>query len=210
MRLVSILRLAAAAAPFVLSAPALAAPDNLGFETGTLSGWIASGEAFPTPTISNSDGGSFDAAAEGELFGVITAGQGMGVYSTLSHSFTLNAGGTISGYAGFLANDYLPFNDDAYLSVNGVNLLAWDVVGVGDYNASGWVHFSFVAPVAGIYTLQLGVTNRNDNSMSSQAVIDGVQVTGEAPEAASWAMMVLGFGFAGTALRTRTRRVSFG
>jgi len=30
------------------------------------------------------------------------------------------------------------------------------------------------------------------------------------PEAGSWAMMVLGFGFAGTALRTRRRAVSFG
>jgi hypothetical protein len=210
MRLVSILKLAATAAPLVASAPALADSGNLDFELGTLSGWIANGEAFPTPTLSNSDGGSFDAAAEGELFGVITAGQGMGVYSTLSRSFTLNAGGTISGYAGFLANDYLPFNDDAYVAVNGGDLHAWNVDGVGDNSASGWVYFTFVAPLAGVYTLELGVTNRGDNNMSSQAVIDGVQVTGQVPETASWALMALGFGLAGSALRTRRRAVSFG
>jgi hypothetical protein len=37
-----------------------------------------------------------------------------------------------------------------------------------------------------------------------------VQVTGQVPEAATWAMMVLGFGLAGVTLRTRRRAVSFG
>ena len=212
MRFVSWMKLAALAAPIALAAPALAGPTNLGFESDTLAGWTSNGgEAFVTGTISNSGGGSFDTAAEGYLFGGTTAGLGEGVYSTLSQSFTLKAGGTITGYAGFLSNDYTPYNDDAYVAVNGISLLTWDVAGVGDYGASGWIPFSFTAITAGVYTLELGVANRVDNKQSSQAVIDGVQVSGAVvPEPASWALMVLGFGAAGTALRSRRRQVSFG
>jgi hypothetical protein len=212
MRFVSWMKFAAAAAPIAVAAPALAGPTNLGFESDTLAGWMSNGgDAFVTGTISNSGGGSFDAAAEGDLFGGTTAGLSEGVYSTLSQSFTLRAGGTITGYAGFLSNDYTPYNDDAYVSVNDIKLLTWDVAGVGDYGASGWIPFTFTATAAGVYTLKLAVANRLDNNQSSQAVIDGVQVSGAVvPEPASWALMVLGFGFAGTALRSRRRQVSFG
>jgi len=86
----------------------------------------------------------------------------------------------------------------------------WDVAAVGDYGSSGWTSFNFVAPTDGIYTLQLGVANHGDNGLDSQAVIDGVRATGMVPEAATWGMMALGFGFAGTALRTRKRAISFG
>jgi len=206
MRIISILRLAAAAAPMMLTAaPALAAPFNLGFEDATLADWTGNGGiAFVTPAL-----GTYT-AQEGVIFGAVQAGQGEGAYTTLSRSFALKAGGTISGYAGFLANDYIPYNDSAYLKVNGVNLLYWDVAAVGDYGSSGWTSFNFVAPTDGIYTLQLGVANHGDNGLDSQAVIDGVRATGMVPEAATWGIMALGFGFAGTALRTRKRAISFG
>ena len=144
------------------------------------------------------------------IFGAVQAGLGMDIFTTLSRSFSLKAGGTISGYAGFLANDYLPYNDSAYLKVNDTNLLYWDVAAVGNYGQSGWAFFNFVAPTDGIYTLQLGVANHGDNGLDSQAVIDAIQATGTVPEAASWAMMVLGFGLAGATLRTRRSAVSFG
>jgi len=212
MRFISWTTLAAAAAPIALAAPALAGPTNLSFESDTLSGWHSNGgTAFVTSTLSNSGGGNFEGAAEGDLFGVVEGGQGEGVYTTLSQSFRLKAGGTITGFAGFLANDYLPYDDDAYVSVNGINLQTWDVAGVGDYAASGWIPFTFTADTAGVYTLELGVVNRGDNNQSSQAVIDGVHLTGAVvPEPASWALMVLGFGTAGMALRTRRRQVVFG
>jgi hypothetical protein len=209
MRLVSILKLAAVAAPIALAAPALAGPTNLGFESGTLTGWTSNGNAFVTNTLTNDQGG-FNSAQEGDLFGAVTA-DAPNVYSTLSQTFTLRAGGTITGYAGFLANDYEPYDDDAYVAVNGISLLTWDVDGVGDYGTSGWIPFTFTATVAGVYKLELGVVNRTDDSHSSQAAIDGVQVSGAVvPEPASWALMVLGFGAAGAALRTRRRQVSFG
>jgi len=206
MRITSILKIAAAAMPIALTAaPALADPINLGFEDATLLGWSGNGgTAFVTPVL-----GGYT-AQDGVIFGAVQAGLGMDIFTTLSRSFSLKAGGTISGYAGFLANDYIPYNDSAYLKVNDTNLLYWDVAAVGNYGQSGWAFFNFVAPTDGIYTLQLGVANHGDNGLDSQAVIDAVQATGMVPEAASWAMMVIGFGFAGAALRTRRRAVSFG
>ena len=206
MRIISILKLAATAAPIAFSAaPALADPVNLGFEDATLLGWSSNGgTAFVTPAL-----GGYT-AQEGVIFGAVQGGLGTDIYTTLSRSFNLKAGGTISGYAGFLGNDYLPYNDSAYLKVNDTGLLYWDIATVGDYGSSGWAFFNFVAPTDGIYTLQLGVANHGDNGLDSQAVIDAVQATGTVPEAASWAMMVLGFGFAGVALRSRRPVVSFG
>jgi len=213
MRGVSLIKLATILAPLACAAPAVAGPTNLGFEDATLYGWSTNGAhqglATVTPVQDNGNAG-FAAAAEGSLFGVITAGLDEDVYTTLSRKFSLTAGGTISGYAGFLANDYVPYGDDAYLSVGGTNLLSWTVADVGDYGSSGWTHFIFTAPTAGLYTLELGVANHGDNSLSSQAVIDGIQTTGApVPEPASWAMMMLGFGVAGLALRSRTRAPTF-
>jgi len=203
MRFFPMLKLAAVAAPIMLAAtPALADPINLGFEDATLAGWNGNG-AMVTPEL-----GAYT-AHEGVLFGAVTAGLGMDVFSTLSRSFNLKAGGTISGYAGFQANDYVPYNDSAYLKVNDTNLLSWDVAGVGNYGASGWTFFNFVAPTDGTYTLELGVANHGDNGLDSQAVIDGVQATGMVPETATWGMMVLGFGLAGSAIRRRRMRIAF-
>ena len=203
MRFFPVLKLAAVTAPIMLAAaPALAGPTNLGFEDATLSGWNGNG------AMVTSDLGVYT-AHEGVLFGAVTAGIDMDVFSTLSRSFNLKAGGTISGYAGFQANDYIPYNDSAYVKVNDTNLLYWDVAGVGDYGASGWTFFNFVAPTDGIYTLELGVANHVDNGLDSQAVIDGVQATGMVPEAATWGMMVLGFGLAGGAMRRHRVRLAF-
>jgi hypothetical protein len=213
MRGVSLFKRATILAPLACATPAVAAPTNLGFEEATLHGWTTNaaqqGLASVTPVLTNQDGG-FATAAEGVLFGYVTVGLGKDTYTTLSQRFSLAAGGTISGWAGFLANDYLPYDDDAYVAVNGANLLSWTVADVGSYGSTGWVHFNFIAPAAGRYTLELGVANHGDDRLPSQAVIDGVQVTGAAvPEPASWAMMVLGFGFAGLALRSRTRAPTF-
>jgi len=209
MRSVSFVKLAVLFAPLAFAAPGLASPTNLGFEEATLNGWTTNGGvAFVTPVLTNQNTG-FLAAKEGVLFGVVTAGLGTDVYTTLSQSFTLQAGDTLGGYTGFLANDAMPFDDSAYLSINGINLWSWSVADVGAYGTSGWKHFHFVAPSAGIYTLQLGVANHVDNIGSSQAVIDGVQLNGAVPEPASWAMMVSGFGLAGLALRLRVRKPTF-
>jgi hypothetical protein len=196
-RSVALKMLASMALAAVTTAPALA--GNNDFETGELSYWTVN-----TPFSGATDSYGY-APISGLYFAYIDSGLGMNVYSTLSQSFALNTGQTISGYAGFRTNDYLPYNDDAYLAINGTSLLAWSVASVGDGGSSGWTHFSFTAPTSGNYLLELGVANRVDNNVSSTAVLDGVRIDG-VPEPASWAMMVGGFGLVGGLLRTRSRR----
>lgn len=180
----------------MIAAPAMAASAD--FEGGMLDGFAASGDTGTTSML-----GSYN-AYQGKFFAYLYAGLGTGVYSTLTRSFTLKAGQTLAGHVGFEAQDYLPYDDDAYLSVNGTNLFAASVGTVGDYGASGWRGFSFTAPTAGTYTLQLGVRNNLDNGFSSFAVLDDVS-TSAVPEPATWAMMLAGFGAVGFALRRRAK-----
>lgn len=181
--------------------PALAATQvNYGFDTGTLAGWSTNSST----AGALSSYGAF-APMNGSFLGVVEAGLGESVYSTLTRSLSLRAGGTISGWFGFQAKDELPFNDEAFVAVNGFSLLSYDVAAVGDYGDSGWQSFTFTAPAAGRYTLTIGVANIADNSMmfSSAAVVDALAVTGVVPEPATWAMMIMGFGLVGMAARRR-------
>jgi hypothetical protein len=175
----------------LLAAVPAQAATNIGFESGTTTGWTTSGTAFA------STGTSGFTAQYGNWFGVVAAGS-QNVYSTLSQSFTLAAGKRIRGFVGFKANDYLPFNDDAYLTVNGTPLFTASVASVGNFGSTGWQAFSFEAPVSGTYTLQLGVANRGDSSVNSIAVLDAT-----VPEPATWAMLITGFAMVGLASRRR-------
>ena len=195
------LALAAAAAMFA-AAPASAA-TNTGFEFG-LTGWTANGDAGTTSSISV--GNTTLAPTQGQSLGYIGAGLGADMYSTLEQSFHLQAGDVLTGDAAFLAADYLPFNDDAYLSIGGTVLGTASVATVGNYGSTGWLNFSFVAPTTGSYLLQLGVRNVLDNGLSSYAALDNVRVNGAlagVPEPATWALMILGFGAVGGAMRRR-------
>jgi hypothetical protein len=199
----SFAKLAIATSLLTAAAPALAA--NEGFEAGNTSGW--------TGFCTNGAASGYGAfgADSGSYLGYVQAGCGSGVYSTLTQAFHLATGGTISGVVGFQANDYVPYNDDAYLSVNGNNLFTSSVASVGNYGNTPWTAFNFTATHNGIYTLQVGVTNRLDNGFSSGAVIDSVAITGGiVPEPAQWALMLGGFGIAGSALRRkRAVRVTY-
>jgi hypothetical protein len=196
-RSVALKMLASLAVTAVTAAPALA--GNNGFETGELSDWTVN-----TPFSGVTDAYGFTPIS-GQYFAYIDSGLGMDVYSTLSQTFGVNRGDTIHGFAGFRTSDYLPFDDDGYLAINGTKLLTWSVASVGDHGISGWTPFSFTAPTDGNYTVELGVRNRGDNSFPSTAVLDGVYFA-IAPEPASWAMMLGGFGLVGGLLRTRSRK----
>lgn len=202
MRNLGLLKMVAPLALAAMSAaPAIA--GNGGFETQDLTDWTVN-----TPFSDATNLYDGYTPVSGKFFAHVDAGLGLDVESTLSQTFTLAAGSHLVGYAGFKANDYLPNNDSAHLSINGIDQLYWDVASVGDYGASGWTHFSFTAPVAGDYVLALSVADHGDDGMPSFAVLDAVTTT-PAPEPASWAMMVGGFGMIGGALRTRSRKLRF-
>ncbi len=184
----------ALAAAALLATPALAV--NNSFETGDTSGWnVGGGFAATSYGVFTPTNGSYLAVA--------TGGFGVGVYANLSQTFVVSAGGTITGDFGFQANDYFPYNDDGFVAVNGNNLLAYSVASVGNYGNSGWQSFSFTAPTTGYYTLSFGAANQFDNSFNSGVVLDNVVVNG-VPDAATWAMMIAGFGLVGAAMRRRS------
>ena len=194
--------LAVAVAALSLGAAASAnAATNLGFETGNLSGWTLSGNGGVDDSY-----GAFT-AIQGSDLAYVQAGY-QGVYSTLSQVFNLVAGQTIKGSVGFQSNDYMPYNDDAYLAINGVHLFDFNVAQVGNNGNSGWKTFSYTAAATGAYELKLGVRNAFDSSGPSGAVLDNISTTAAVPEPATWAMMLLGFGATGALLRSDRLRAT--
>jgi PEP-CTERM motif-containing protein len=190
----------AAFAMAAMLAAAHAGPVNLGFETGNLSGWTLNGTG-AAATSYTGDGPTWTPAF-GNYLGYVTAGCGAYVYCSLSQTFTLAAGQTISGVAGFQANDYLPYNDYADLNINGVTLFSSDVAAVGNFGNTGWVPWSYTASNSGTYTLTLEVANAIDNELPSTALLDSA-----VPEASTWAMLVLGFAALGYAATRRANKV---
>ncbi len=208
--------LLASCAVVALAAP-VAAATNLGFEAG-IAGWTQNGGsagAYPEVLAANGTSAPFEPVA-GEAFGFIQAGANQDIFATLSQTFHLVAGGTITGYAGFANFDGYDvatqqfFNDYGYVAVNDDHLQDWTGLAVGTGANSGWYQFSFVAPTTGYYTLEIGVANGDDANVPSAVVLDDVQLTGEVPEIATWAMMVMGLGLAGLSLRKRGSTIGFG
>lgn len=188
--------IAGLAASLYFATPAQAV-TNLGFETGDTAGWAVSGDAGATTAI-----GGFT-AANGSWFGFVRSG-GQNIYQTLTQVVSLTAGQVVKGKVGFSTTDYNPFNDDGFFSINGTNIFAASVASVGDFGSTGWLDWSFAAPTAGNYTLQLGVRNINDGGVPSFAVLD----SGVVPEPATWVMMIAGFAMVGLGARGRDRAVS--
>lgn len=194
---------AIAAAASMAAASASAQIVNGSFETGDLTGWDATNFSVVTDT-----NGYFP--TDGQFLASGFAGCGTGVYCTMSQTFT-TAGGVFSGDAAFLAHDYMPYDDDAFVSIASVadgapttTLFSSAVDQVGNFGSTPWTHFTTNLD-AGSYTVTVGVRNNLDNNYSSQVVVDNFQVSGGVPEPAAWALMLTGFFGAGAVLRNRRK-----
>lgn len=152
---------------------------NGDFATGDLSGWNANGSV----TVNNN--GSYNYAD-------LQAGLGVGVYTTLSQTIHLNAGDMLSGTAQFFAHDYVPFNDDAFVSINGTNLFVSSVSAVGNYGISALTTFNWTAMATGDYVLTAGVANQYDNGLASELQVSNFSVNANVPEPLSIALMSVG------------------
>jgi hypothetical protein len=215
---------ATAALALALAAPASAAIFvNGGFETGDLSGWTFS-NGFVN-VVSSADDSTGNAPFFGEHFtptggawlAQLAAGVDVGTYSLLSQDFTLAQASTVSGDAAFLAFDEVTYDDDAFVkivkSTGEEFLFTRDILDVGSFGHTDWVHFTSGVLGAGSYTLVAGVRNNPDdpdNFAPSQLLVDSFSATAAdtgptdgVPEPASWALMVVGFGGLGAVLRGR-------
>ncbi len=185
MRLVFIAALAAAT---IAAAPASAVNlvANGSFETGNFSGWAQFADTSATGVVS----GAFDCCSptDGSFQAVFGPVDGFG---GITQTLTAAAGTFTISFD--LGNDAGAGN---YVVFDGTTLLS----NIGN---QGSVHYSFTVTAGANPTLTFGFYNP-----PAYYNLDNVSVTsGAVPEAATWAMLIAGFGLVGAV--ARRRRESF-
>lgn len=211
----------AAAAATLCAAPVHAAGLlNGGFDEGMngLEGWTADHGMVQTPDTFNHrvwpdpNNPHFSVAdynygpVDGWRFAAMTANWA-GLPVTLTQTFSVSGGVTLSGSAAFLAEDALDgsdYNDYGYVKISRGNwsqtLFSSSVSTVGNWGYTPWTGFSIFLADAGDYTIEAGVANATDDFNPSFLLVDAFSVT---PEPATWAMMLGGFFSAGLMIRRR-------
>ncbi|WP_165788504.1 retention module-containing protein [Stutzerimonas stutzeri] len=114
---------------------------------------------------------------------------------------TTSAGEAVSFDWQFATSDYLPFNDFAFVQVNGqpVQVLS-NVASVGDYGNSGTQTFSYQFGSPGTYTLVIGVADTRDGGVDSNLSLSNLSANATlslsagavAPTANGWTLTTNG------------------
>ena len=202
---------------------------NGSFETGDFTGWTYAGatpSGFPAAVLNYNSASPYPIGAFGEAIPpddtVSPSPDPVGDHAayfvadgateTLSQSVFLNPGLYTIGFSVYVPLNGFgnPGNATFTGSVAGVNLANFTVDGS---TPQDWVHFAGVANivVAGFYDTSFVYNSApgpaGDFVVDRAYIVAGDQ-TGGIPEPATWALMILGFGGAGVALRAR-RRTAF-
>ncbi len=183
---------AVALAILLASTSSNAAPiTNGSFETGDFTGW----SLIPAPGGFGFVAGNYTSIFSPPLFFFPTHGSFLaylgggqeGEYTTLGQFFDVAAGEVLSFDVFFKAEDANPANDDAFVnlfdgSLNFVaNLFTANIVGVGDFGTTGWVHVTHTFPTSGTFLLLFGVRNDGGGVGTSVLGIDNVQQSSSPP-----------------------------
>jgi hypothetical protein len=164
------------AVSLVVALPAAAAGPivNGTFSTGDFTGWtaVSAGGTGATAVLTGGiDGDGYQAWLQ--------AGT-QNVYSTVSQTIYLPAGGRIAGYADWYnaeVSHECGFNDDAYVKVG--STVVWSANScTTNHGLLGYQLFRFTATSAGYYTIQAGVRNVGDSSVASQLYVDDFKYLG--------------------------------
>jgi len=98
--------------------------------------------------------------------------------SALKTTLQLDAGDVVTFDWNFTTDDYLPYKDFAFATVNGAAFLLSHIELTGSYGTTGWQTFSYTASISGSYTIGQGVMNDKDQLFNSYLAVDNMRVNG--------------------------------
>ena len=155
--------------------------SNGGFETGDFTGWTVTlnGGTAQAVIQHTGDAGTVYDPVEGNYFALIKT-DGPGSMTTATTEIDMCLGATLKGWAAFDAQDYTPFVDYAKVRIldSDNNVMATPYYEVctepipGPYKDLPWTEWQWTAPSAGIYTIELTVSNAGDSILDSYGLFD--------------------------------------
>jgi hypothetical protein len=144
-----------------------------------------------TFTAGASSGGSVAQTADSATL-TATSWMSKAVYNVTSFDWYFNGA------------DYLPYNDYAYVSLDGAQTILASIASVGNYGNSGWQTYTFGSAFTGL--LEFGAINALDSVLDSSLTIQNVSVV---PEPETYAMLLVGLGLIGFMARRRKEDFNF-
>ncbi|MDO8958204.1 MAG: retention module-containing protein [Rhodocyclaceae bacterium] len=98
--------------------------------------------------------------------------------SAMKTTLNVTAGDEISFSWAFDADDYLNYNDFAFVAINGTPIELADISQVGSYGATSWASFTYTATSTGPLTIGFGVMNTGDSGVNTYLLVDQLRVNG--------------------------------
>jgi hypothetical protein len=100
------------------------------------------------------------------------------VYTTLSQSFSAQAGQVVSCWTFFDGEDVAGYNDHGDVRIlQGTTPVATvyheDIISAGDPGNLPWSHWAYTVTVAGSYTIEARIANAKDDTFPSYLGLDG-------------------------------------